>query len=284
MVHIPVLKIDVPDPDISSLLPAAASAAIGALTSLHDAVRTFLHPLPAEAAAAYEEAEIAALPRELRKARKRIAARRIEDVDKQSSELEEAAFAFYRRMLRTNAAGLSDEDLEDAAWRRMLAPAQLGEGADANAVLAATAAAGAASAEYAAAPPQLLVAAAEAVASACAADEGPSGAAIVLPGHPQRVAVASAAGGMGLALGVGLVRLAAMAAHLRRRGRRRAGIAGSSTSGAARRVVGGKGGSQRRPSGATSSGNTAPRRGNSGEGGVGGARRPATRGTQVERV
>jgi hypothetical protein len=278
MVHIPVLKIDVPDPDISSLLPAAASVAISALTSLHDAAGAFLHPLPPEAAAAYEEAEVAALPRELRKARKRIAARRIEDVEKQSSELEEAAFAFYRRMLRTNAAGLSDEDLEDAAWRRMLAPPRHGEGADADAVLAAAAAARAANAEDATAPPQLLVAAAEA-ASPGVADERPSGAAIILPGRPQRVAVASAVGAVGLALGVGLVRLAALAAHLRRSSRSRAGVAGSS-GGAARRVAGGKCGSQRRASGTTATGNAAPRRGSGGDGefGAGGKRRPVVRG------
>ncbi|KAI8471293.1 MAG: hypothetical protein J3K34DRAFT_392967 [Monoraphidium minutum] len=127
MVHIPVLKIDVPDPDISALLPAAITLAVGALTALHDAVSDWLRPLSPEARALYEAGRVAALPREVRAARKRVRERRIDDADKQSSELEEAAFAYYRRMIRTNWVGASDEGIEDASFRRLAAPARRGE-------------------------------------------------------------------------------------------------------------------------------------------------------------
>ncbi|KIY99439.1 hypothetical protein MNEG_8524 [Monoraphidium neglectum] len=129
MVHIPILKIDVPDPDISALLPATVALAINVLTAVHDALSDFLRPLSPDARELYEHARVAALPREIRKARKRIRDRRIEDVDKQSSELEEAGFSFYRRMIRTNWVGHRDEGVEDASFRRLMTAARPGDAA-----------------------------------------------------------------------------------------------------------------------------------------------------------
>lgn len=260
MVHIPILKIDVPDPDITSLIPAAVALAINALTAVHDAVNDFLHPLTPAARAAYEEGRVAALPREIRKARKRIRERRIDDVDKQSSELEEASFAYYRRMIRTNWVGHSDENMEDATFRRMTSPARAGEQLQrehAVGALVAAAAEGlpvAAIAGAAAAPGALPPPGQGAAEGAAAGEEQPQpgeegaeqgteqqrrppgrrqaaqgSAEVALPGPARRVAVTSAAGGAGLALGVGIVRLAALVARLRgggkRRGKRPAGAA-----------------------------------------------------------
>jgi hypothetical protein len=258
MVHIPVLKIDVPDPDISALLPAALGAAIGALTAAYDALTGFLHPLPPGGAALYDAEAVAVLPREIRKARKRIRERRIDDPDKQSSELEEAAFAYYRRMIRTGWAGFSDEDPEDASFRRLTQ-------AEAPGLLPQREAGSAAGKRGL--PPQPLAATSpgrsrgqgpsavtdsaqrsESGADVVQGGDGrvssaatPGGAAAVisrgelpasperlasLPGAGQRVVVTSAAGGAGLALGVGLVRLGALLAKLRRGSKRQAGRGG----------------------------------------------------------
>ena len=233
MVHIPILKVDVPDPDIASLLPAAATATLSALTALHDAVAGVLRPLPPAAAALYEGEAVAALPREVRAARKRIRARRIDDEDKQSSELEEAAFAYYRRMIRTNWVGYSDEASEDTALRRLTAPGLPGLQADARAAAATRAGdrrVGKAGQDAASAAMDGLAMPAASLQAESVCDQTVGAgtrphavhqpeAAAHAPGLVQRAVVPPVAAAAGLALGAGIVRLAALLSSLRRRGK-----------------------------------------------------------------
>lgn len=258
MVHIPVLKIDVPDPDISALIPATITLAINALTAIHDAVDDFLHPLSPEAQAVYDQEKISALPREVRKARKRIRERRVQDVDKQSSEIEEAAFAFYRRMIRTNWVGYSDEDLEDTTFRRMVVPDQPAEEVQSTLdaqLQAATEAAGMPLQVVGAAGTSMgaagvtageLTAQQDEVEAANMAGGSAAGALqqhvadVSLPSRTQRAVFTSAAGTAGMVLGVGLMRLVSLLARARSGGRQRGRrTAGPSTKGAQRRTSAG---------------------------------------------
>jgi hypothetical protein len=121
MVHVPFFNFDIPEPRLAELLPRAASAALRGATAACDACRDALFPLTPEQRDAHERALVAALPRELRRAHKRILLQGNErDALAVSSELEDASFAYYRRQLRTAVAGRSDEDTDDAAWRRLV--------------------------------------------------------------------------------------------------------------------------------------------------------------------
>ena len=69
MVHIPVLKIDVPEPRVQELLPALVEGLISALHKLIGAAEGLLHPRTAEQEAARAAAWVARLPPEFQKAR-----------------------------------------------------------------------------------------------------------------------------------------------------------------------------------------------------------------------
>jgi hypothetical protein len=277
MVHIPILKIDVPDPDISALLPATVALAINVLTAVHDALSDFLRPLSPDARELYEHARVAALPREIRKARKRIRDRRIEDVDKQSSELEEAGFSFYRRMIRTNWVGHRDEGVEDASFRRLMTAARPGEQLQNDFYAGALC-----SAAGLGLPLQAFGAGTLGDAAVGASGSGwedgnllqvqdhgqrsqqqwrrqqqqqqqQHDGDVTLPGRAQRAVVTSVAGSVGLVIGMGLVRISAVLARVRSRAQRRAGRVAraapkkgqrrSLAPGSTARAIGGGGGS-----------------------------------------
>lgn len=96
MVYVPILKIDLPEPRLQELLPGLVTAVLGACTLAFDAVYDFLQPLPPEGQDLLYAATITHLPKEFRKARRRIVELDIRDEDKMSEELETAAFNFYR--------------------------------------------------------------------------------------------------------------------------------------------------------------------------------------------
>jgi hypothetical protein len=122
MVHVPFFDFDIPEPRLAELLPRAASAALRGATACCDAARDALFPLTTQQREAHERALIAALPREVRRSHKRILLQGNErDALAVSSELEDASYAYYRRQLRTAVAGRSDEDTDDAVWRRLVA-------------------------------------------------------------------------------------------------------------------------------------------------------------------
>jgi len=96
MVYVPILKIDLPEPRLQELLPGLVTAVLGACTLAFDAVYDFLQPLPPEGQDLLYAATITHLPKEFRRARRRIVELGIRDEDKVSEELETAAFNFYR--------------------------------------------------------------------------------------------------------------------------------------------------------------------------------------------
>lgn len=122
MVHVPILKIDIPEPRLQDIIPATIHQIIRALTAIVDKLDDLINPLSPENQEIYQDACIRSLPREFRKARKNIAKRKITDPEKLSEELEDAAFAFYRRAIRLNVAGYSDEETEDFTFRKLIDP------------------------------------------------------------------------------------------------------------------------------------------------------------------
>jgi hypothetical protein len=96
MVYVPILKIDLPEPSIQELLPGLVHSLINTCTRVFDAVHDYLRPLTPDEELMLYTATIAHLPKEFRKARKRIVERNIADEDKMSEELEDAAYAYYR--------------------------------------------------------------------------------------------------------------------------------------------------------------------------------------------
>jgi hypothetical protein len=96
MVYVPILKIDLPEPSIQELLPGLVHALINTCTRVFDAVHDYLRPLTPDEEFKLYTATISHLPKEFRKARKRIVEQNIADEDKMSEELQDAAYAYYR--------------------------------------------------------------------------------------------------------------------------------------------------------------------------------------------
>lgn len=99
MVYVPILKIDLPEPSVQELLPGLVHLFINSCTRVFDVVLDFLRPLSPEEEVLLYTAAVEHLPKEFRKARKKIAERNIQDEDKMSEELEDAAYAYYRQAL-----------------------------------------------------------------------------------------------------------------------------------------------------------------------------------------
>lgn len=122
MVHVPILKIEIPEPRLSTLIPGVVEALVRALTAIYDFADDLIRPLTPEQQAEYDAAVIASLPIEHRIVRKRIVERNVTDMQQISEELEEATHAYYRRSIRESLAGFPDETAEDANWRRLVVP------------------------------------------------------------------------------------------------------------------------------------------------------------------
>lgn len=96
MVHIPILKIDVPEPSIQELLPGLVHLLINSCTRVFDMVHDYLRPLTPEQEMDLYSLQVAHLPREFRLARKKVLENNIVDPDKMSEEFEDAGYAYYR--------------------------------------------------------------------------------------------------------------------------------------------------------------------------------------------
>jgi hypothetical protein len=120
MVYIPFLKIDIPEPRLQEVVPNTISFVIGLLHRALDAASQTIDPPTPERQQEYDQAVEDALPRELRKVLSKWDAGTIKDEAKLSSEVEDACYDYYRRTIRQNVAGYSDEDTEDWADRRTL--------------------------------------------------------------------------------------------------------------------------------------------------------------------
>lgn len=82
-------------------------------TKALDAALRVTHPLPAEVEEALVEDVLESYPREVKKVLHRGGQGKHKNEDQLSSELDEAMYGFYRRMIRTAAVGDSEEDQED---------------------------------------------------------------------------------------------------------------------------------------------------------------------------
>ncbi|WIA17608.1 hypothetical protein OEZ85_014421 [Tetradesmus obliquus] len=237
MVYVPILKIDLPEPSIQELLPGLVHAFVNTCTRVFDAVHDYLRPLTPDEEAVLYTATIAHLPKEFRKARKRIVEKNIADEDKMSEELEDASYAYYRRRMREQVAGYSDEETEDVTFRRLMNPfstsrdlldeqqPQLQDAADA--------------------------AAAQSTLQAAAAAD------VLLPGRVRRVTVTTVAGGAGLALGAGVLKLAHVLSKLRHKGKPKSKRAGQAPG--SRRQSGDGSAARRKGTPSGAGGRTTPR-------------------------
>lgn len=113
MVHIPLLGIEVPEPRIAQLVPDFVEGLLRLCTKGTDAAMDATHPLPTEVQEDFMEEYLERLPREVKKVFQRAGHGKHKNEDVLSSELEDAAFDYYRRMIRTAAVGATEEDQED---------------------------------------------------------------------------------------------------------------------------------------------------------------------------
>lgn len=119
MVYVPFLNVELPEPKLVVIIPNAVSALLGCTGKVLEYGKDVLYP-PSEAdLKAYERSFEAGIPREFDRIRKRYAEGKILDDEMFSSEMEDASFDWYRRMLRTSAIGATDEDTEDVAARKL---------------------------------------------------------------------------------------------------------------------------------------------------------------------
>ncbi len=102
MVHIPFLNIEVPEVRLSVLIPDMINGGVRIITKAVDTAQRATHPLPLEVEEGYVSEVLSSLPREMQRVYERGAMGKHKNEDQLSSELEEAAFDYYRRMIRSD--------------------------------------------------------------------------------------------------------------------------------------------------------------------------------------
>ena len=100
MVHIPFLNIEVPEVRLATLLPEAVTGGLRLASKAMDTAIRVTHPLPPQVEEAYVEEVLESFPREFQKVFRRGADGKHKNEDQLSSELEDASFDYYRRMIR----------------------------------------------------------------------------------------------------------------------------------------------------------------------------------------
>ena len=100
MVHIPFLNIEVPEVRLAHLIPEAVNFTISSSTKALDTAMRVAYPMPRPVEEAYVEEVLESYPREFQKVFRRGADCKHKNEDQLSSELEDAAFDYYRRMIR----------------------------------------------------------------------------------------------------------------------------------------------------------------------------------------
>lgn len=118
MVHIPVFNVDVPEPRVAELLPGAADVSISLIRRIIENVERVVHPTTREEDEELMKTLKDGLPREYQRVLNRYDEDKIKNDDQLSSELEDASYDHYRRLLRTGVAGATEEMQEDvSAWK-----------------------------------------------------------------------------------------------------------------------------------------------------------------------
>ncbi|KAG1665427.1 hypothetical protein FOA52_005769 [Chlamydomonas sp. UWO 241] len=113
MVHIPFLNIEVGEVRLAELIPDVVEGGVRLCTRAMDAGMRATHPLPPVIEEALVEEVLENYPREIKRVLLRAGEGKHKDEDGLSSEIEEASYAFYRRMIRTSCVGDTEEDQED---------------------------------------------------------------------------------------------------------------------------------------------------------------------------
>ena len=88
---------------------------LGACTKLTEHIWDYTHPLPRRIEELYVNDVMVSYPREFQRVFQRGIEGRHKNDDIMSSEMEDAAFDYYRRQIRTSIVGETDEDIEDVA-------------------------------------------------------------------------------------------------------------------------------------------------------------------------
>ena len=112
MVHIPVFGIDVPEPRVAQLLPDTVSCISKGCARIMDAAHDLLYPLPPENEQILMDEFVSRMPREFDRVMSRSLEGKIRNDEQLSSEVEEASFDWYRRMIRTAVAGETEDEQE----------------------------------------------------------------------------------------------------------------------------------------------------------------------------
>ncbi len=100
MVNIPFLNIEVPEVRLATALPDLVNGSLRLASKAMDAAMQVTHPLPPEVEKAYVDEVLESFPREVQKVFQRGADGKHKNEDQLSSELEDASFDYYRRMIR----------------------------------------------------------------------------------------------------------------------------------------------------------------------------------------
>lgn len=119
MVHVPFLGIDLPEPRLVHVIPDTVNALVICTSRALEEAHYLLSPASADDVKSHNEAFEKAMPREYDRVRKRYAEGKIVNSEQLSSELEDASFDWYRRMLRTDVIGATDEQQEDLSARKL---------------------------------------------------------------------------------------------------------------------------------------------------------------------
>ncbi len=101
------------------IVPDVVVTVIRICSRLLDAATDAIYPLSPEAADALAVQQIASIPREFDRVIKRQLEGKIKNDEQLSSEIEDASFDYYRRLLRTSIVGGSDEAHEDFMARQL---------------------------------------------------------------------------------------------------------------------------------------------------------------------
>ena len=106
MVHIPFLNIEVPEVRLAHLIPEAVNFTISSSRNVLDTAMRVAYPIPQAVEEAYVDEVIESFPREFQRVFRRGADCKHKNEDQLSSELEDAAFDYYRRMIRCATHGM----------------------------------------------------------------------------------------------------------------------------------------------------------------------------------
>mmetsp|Transcript_25816 Transcript_25816/g.65642 ORF Transcript_25816/g.65642 Transcript_25816/m.65642 type:complete len:320 (-) Transcript_25816:711-1670(-) len=119
MVHIPFFNIDVPEPRIDEIMPEVVEYFIRFCSRSVDAALEAVYPLTQEEKTAVYIDQYVKLPREFDRVIERELEGKIKNEDMLSSELEDASFDYYRRLLRRGVIGRSDEGEDEYISRQL---------------------------------------------------------------------------------------------------------------------------------------------------------------------